>query len=98
LTTPGFEQTIITSVVPALTTRVLTGLKISTPQSGTYRILADAVKIGGGRLNSLKTESEFKWEPGREIATGQTITVKFETYTGRPASDLECYLMGFDKI
>jgi hypothetical protein len=98
LTTPGAEQTIITSAVPALTTRVLTSLKISTPQSGTYRILADAVKIGGGRLNALKTESEFRWNPGREIAAGQTITVKFETYSGRPASDLECYLMGFDKV
>lgn len=97
-TTPGVEQTIITSVVPALTTRVLTSLRISTNQSGTYRILADAVKIGGGRLNPSKTESEFLWAPGREIAAGVTIRVRFETYAGRPISDLECYLMGFDKV
>jgi hypothetical protein len=98
LTTPGIEQTIITSVVPALTTRVLTSLRISTSRRGTYRILADAVKIGGGRLNPSKTESEFLWAPGREIAAGVTIRVRFETYTGSLASDLECYLMGFDKV
>lgn len=97
LSDPGTEQTLLNVLVPANTRRVLTAVRVTTRQSGTYKVMADAVKIASGRLDSRKIQDDFTWTPNRPIAAGVRIKLFFETYSGRPVSKLEAYLMGYDE-
>lgn len=96
-TTPGSVQTLLSEVVPVSTKRFLSRVVVTTRHSGTYKILEDSSIIGSGRLDSREVESVFTWEPNRSVTAGKTIKLQFETYAGRPISDLEAYVMGYDE-
>jgi hypothetical protein len=97
LTSPGTVQTLLNEVVPANTKRILTKVRVTTRQSGFYKILENSSIIGSGRLDPSKTSDTFTWEPNRSVSAGNSIKLLFETYAGRPVSDLEAYVMGYDE-
>lgn len=95
-TTPGIQQEIINVTVPEDKTRHLSLFRISTRQSGTYQILAGADTIASGRLNPMIINDIFEWKPSYPVSENTVIKVMFETFSGRPVSDLDAYLMGVD--
>jgi hypothetical protein len=96
VTTPGIEQTLISTTVPALKLRKLKKVIVTCRQPGKYKIDDGSVIIGSGRTGAANLDSEFKWEPRRDITAGTTLNVKFTADSASPASDVEAYLMASD--
>ncbi len=96
LTTPGVEQTLITTIVPVGKTRHLSKLVVSCSTRGAFIIEAGGSVIGSGRTGAAEKNSVFEWVPRREVAAGVTIDVKHTAASG-PVSDIEAYLMAADE-
>jgi len=93
--TTGVLQTLISEVVPALTTRTISKVIVSCRQSGVFNILLNAAVIGSGRTGPSQMNTSFSFIPGRAAAAGDTIKIEFTQSTG-PSTDIECYLMATD--
>jgi hypothetical protein len=96
VTDPGNDVTLITTTVPALTTRNLFRIIVTCRIEGVMTILDGATQIGSGRTGAAKPDSVIEWNPRRPVSTGNTITVKFKARTGSAVSDVEAYLMASD--
>jgi hypothetical protein len=94
-TTPGSEQTTISVVVPAGKTRTLSKVVVTSKQRVKFRVLANSVEVGSGRVSSGNPNAEFSWTPGFSVAATLTIEVKILQDDG-PSSDVETYLMATD--
>jgi hypothetical protein len=96
ITTPGLEQTLISSTVPLAKIRKLKKVIVTCRQPGKYTIDDGSVIIGSGRTGAANLDSEFKWEPRRDFSAGTTLNLKFIADGSSPASDIEAYLMASD--
>jgi hypothetical protein len=93
LTTPGVEQTLATDIVTAGKTRLLSSIKVSCFQSGTWIARMDSDIIGSGRTSSGQPDSFFQALPRRTLTALSTFTLKFTSRTGGPASDVTYHVM-----
>lgn len=96
ISTPGIEQTLITSTVPVGKKRKMTRIYMTGRQPGTYKVEDGSGIIATGRIGAARLVDVFRWEPRLELAAGTTITMKFTSLAGAPASDIEAYLMASD--
>lgn len=94
-TTPGVQQTTLSVVVPASTTRTLSKVIVSCRQSVQFVVTANSVLIGSGRTAPGEHNASFEWAPGFDVPASQTIEVLVTQDVGA-ASDVETYLMGND--
>lgn len=92
LSTPGVEQTLGSSVVPADKTRLVSKIKVSCFQPGTWIAYADGAIIGSGRTSAGQPDSFIDIQPRRSIAALSTFTLKFTARPG-PASDVSFHVM-----
>ena len=93
LTTPGSEQTLATEAVTAGKTRLVSMIKVSCFQSGTWIARADSDIIGSGRTSAGHPDSFLEIVPRRSLAALSTFTLKFTARTGGPASDITFHVM-----
>lgn len=96
LTTPGVEQTLITTTVPVGKIRHLSKVIVSCSTRGAFVIEAGGSVIGSGRTGAAEKNTFFEWVPRREVAAGVTIDIKHTAASG-VASDIEAYLMAADE-
>lgn len=96
ISTPGIEQTLITSTVPVGKRRKMTQLYVTGRQPGTYRLDDGSGIIASGRIGPAILKDVFRFEPRQEFAAGTTLTLKFTSLAGTPASDIEAYVMASD--
>lgn len=95
-TTTGVLQTLISTTVPALTTRSLSKIVIVCSRSAKIDIKINAAVVGSLRTGAANKNVEFKFEPARDAAAGDTITVEFTQFGGPTGVDVEAYLMATD--
>lgn len=95
LSTPGVEQTLISTTVPADTTRRLDLAVMVSRFEGTFRIYADSELIGSGRTGPGQKAS-FAWDPKRPFLEAAVIELKFTQRQNSPPQNIEAYLMGID--
>ena len=95
-TTPGVEQTLITSTVPAATTRTLHRLSICCRMESSYKVFADGQIIASGRTGAAVPNSDFAFTPPRALDEGTVLEVVFQSRSGAPAVDVEAYLQATD--
>lgn len=96
VSTPGLEQTLITTTVPAGKQRKLTKLYVTGRQPATYKLSNGVDTIASGRIGPAKLVDVFRWEPRESIAAGTTLTLTLTSLSGTGASDVEAYLMASD--
>ncbi len=91
--TPGVQQTLITTVVAVGKTLQLCRLNMSTRQPGCVVIEAGGSTIGLLNTGASGLNAKFQWTPSRPIAAGVTINVKFKQFGSTPISEVSAYLM-----
>lgn len=91
-TTPGSEQTLISTTVTTGKTRKLFAAVVVCRTEGRFIITADSAVIGSGRTGPAKPVVRFEWQPGRQFAAGVALEIKFTARPGATSSDLEAYL------
>jgi len=96
LSTPGIEQTLISSTVPVGKSRNMSKIYMSGRQPGTYTIDDGTNIIGTGRIGPSNLVSTFRWEPRLELVSGTSTNLKFTSLSGTPASDIDAYYMALD--
>lgn len=96
LTTPGIEQTLITSVVPAGKLRKITKVVVTGRHPGSYTLEDGSDIIASGRIGPANLESRFTYEPRIERTAGTTLTLKFTALPGTPSSCIEAFFMASD--
>lgn len=94
--TPGVQQTLITSTVPSGKIRYLQQVILSCRIEGTFEILANGVLVGSGRTGASLPTVQFPYVPPRPFVAGTVITVKLTTRTGSPSASVEAYLQATD--
>jgi len=92
----GTPKTILTSTVPALKTRTLKQVVVTTRAAGSFEIKVGATVIGSGRTNAANLNDSFKYSAGFIIAAAGIITVDFTMLYGPIGQDVEVYLMATD--
>ena len=92
-TTPGSEQTLDSFVVPAGKTRLLSRIKVSCFQPGTWIARVGSDIIGSGRTSAGHPDSSIEILPRRSLAALSTFTLKFTARTGGPATDVTYHVM-----
>ena len=92
LSTPGIEQTLASDVVTVGKTRLVSKIKVSCFQPGTWIARADSDIIASGRTSAGQPDSFIDIQPRRSIAATSTFTLKFTARTG-PASDVSFHAM-----
>lgn len=97
ISTPGIEQTLITSAVPAGKIRKLSTLVVTCRQTGKFTLEDGSAIIASGRTGSSSMNSRFTWQPRQSAAAAITLTLKFKADGTSPASDVEAYLMASDE-
>jgi len=96
VTTPGIEQTIITSTVAAGIERKLTKISVTGRHPVTYKLDNGSDIIASGRIGPAKLVDIFRWEPRYTLSAGATLSLKITALSGSPASDIEAYVMASD--
>lgn len=96
VSTPGVEQTLITDTVPVGKKRRMSKIYMTGRQPGTYKLEDGSGIIATGRIGAARLVDTFSWEPRVELVAGTTITLKFTSLSGTPASDIEAYVMASD--
>lgn len=96
VSTPGIEQTLITSVVPASKKRLVNKLIVTGRHPGTYKLDDGSDIIASGRIGPGNLVSRFVFAPRPDYAAGTTLTLKYTALSGTPASDIEAYFMASD--
>lgn len=94
-TATGGVDTLISTSVPALTTRNISKVIVSSRQAGKFNIKINSTIIGSGRTSAANMNVEFSFMPSRSASAGDTISVEFEQTHGK-LSDVEAYLMATD--
>lgn len=92
------QTTILSSTVPALTTRTISKVKTSTRSAGKFEILIAGSVVGSLRTGPAQMNEEFNFEPGRVANAGETIEVKYTLDRGATGQDVEVYLMATDNV
>ncbi len=96
VTTPGIQQTLIDTTVPALKTRKLTQVTVRCRAHARYTIESNSSIIGSGRTGPAGTDSVINYTPRESVLTGDDIKVKFTAISATPVVDVEAYLMASD--
>ena len=94
ITIPGTSQDAITYVVPIGKTVSLKSIRVTCRQCVTYKIFIDSDVVGSGRIGSGIINDDFIFNIERIAQASSTIKVVILANSGRPASDVECYLQG----
>lgn len=94
ISTPGTEQTLITSTVPAGKVYKLSMAIVTCRQRAEYVIDIDGAIIGSGRTGASNLKDLFPWSPRRSVAAGETVSLKFTAASDTVPSNVEAYLMG----
>jgi len=81
-TTPGVLQTLVTSLVPAGKTHILSQIHISSSLGGKWLADIDSAIIASGRVASGSPNSSLEFIPRRRISAGETLRVKFTAKAG----------------
>jgi hypothetical protein len=92
--TPGTEQTLYTETIGAGIDVNLFAVYVICRQEGSYKVQINSDIIASGRTGAAQSNVYFRWQPFRTVEAGQTLSVKFTAMTGKPASDVECYIQG----
>jgi len=96
LTTPNFEQTLMSFVVPVGVTLSLYQLKLSCKATSEYGLFVNSILVASGFLGAAHPTDDFKWDRSRECASGQTVTLKFTHYgaasTSNPSTKVRAHL------
>ena len=96
VSTPGIQQTLITTVVPPAKLRKIQKLIVTGRHPGTYKLSDGSAIIASGRIGPGNLVDQFVFEPRLEYAAGTTLTMTFTALSGTPASDIEAYFMASD--
>lgn len=92
LTTPGSQQTLVTSVVPVGKTYILSKIHISGSLGGKWIADIDSGIIGAGRIASGSPDSTLEFIPRRKVLATETLRLRFRAKPG-PASDVNFHIM-----
>jgi len=93
ISTPGTEQTLVSDVVTAGKTRLISVIKISCFQPGTWIARNGSDIIGSGRTSAGNPDSFIEIIPRRSLAALSNFTLKFTARTGGPATDVTYHVM-----
>lgn len=96
ISTPGTNQTLISSTVAAGKLRKVTAIHVSCRQAGRWVLTCGGATIGSGRTGPGNMNSSLTWTPRRDCTAGDLMELKFLSPTGKPASCVEAYLMASD--
>jgi len=96
ITTPGTLQTLVNETVPVGKSIALKSVRITSRQHVTYEILIDSQVVGSGRIGSGNLNDDFVFNIERSASAGSVIKVEILSNSGRPATDVECYLQGLE--
>lgn len=96
VTTPGSTQVLISETVAVGKTLKLKSVRISGRQSLFYKILIDAAIVGSGRIGAGNFNDEFIFRVERSAAAGAVVKVEAVASSGKPATDVECYLQALE--
>lgn len=94
--TPGIEQTLITSVVPGAKTREIWQIFVSTQHPGIWRLFSGATVIASGRNAPGQPDSSFPITPPARVSAGTTIELKFLGRSGFPVTEVDAYVSASD--
>ena len=94
-TVASTNKTLYSAAVPASTTRRLFRLEVSCRIFGKATIEAGGSVIGTIRTGAGNPNGYFEWPHGRDVTTGTTIAIKFETPAG-PTSEVQAHLQAVD--
>ena len=92
----GDPVTILSSTVPALTTRKITNIIISTRAAGKISVKIDGTVIASGRSSPANMNVEINFKPSKSALTGEEITVEFTMLYGKIGQDIDVNLMAND--
>lgn len=96
ITTPGSDQTLISGVVPAATTRNLEKVIIALRQESRWTLTADGDVIASGRTGANHPESNFEWSNARPLLAGTVYVLSLTARAQSQASDVEGYIFSSD--
>ncbi|MCP3684546.1 MAG: hypothetical protein GY861_17915 [bacterium] len=92
----GTPLTVLSSTVPASTTRKITNVRVTTRASGKFEIKVGSTVIGSGRTGPANMNVAVEFLPSRAALTTEVITVDFTMLHGKIGQDIEVYLMAND--
>lgn len=94
-TTPGVEQVLISSSVPAGKTRFVSRIQVVCPFVGRFSAYFDGELIGSG-LTGPTSEGVMEFDPPRPFVTGTPYEIRFTSRSGSPVVAVDCYLQASD--
>lgn len=94
----GVPKDILTSTVPAATTKSIANVFVSTRAAGRFEITIDGTKVGSGRTGNSNMNVQFEFSPAISVATGLEVKVSFTLLRGQVGQDVEVYMMGTDTV
>jgi hypothetical protein len=92
----GATVNVLTSTVPAATTRTIKKIIVTTRAAGSFEIKVGGSVVGSGRTSSAGLNIPFEFSVGLAVLTGVTIDVEFTMLYGKIGQDVEAYLMSSD--
>ena len=92
----GNALTVLSSTVPALTTRNIAKVVVSSRAAGKFEIKVNSTVVGSGRLNAANLNAEYIFSPVFSASAGEVIEVDFTMLHGQTGQDVEVYLMATD--
>lgn len=95
-TTPGAEQTLLSSVVPALTARKLHSVDVSCRAEGQWRLEADGEVVASGRTCAAAPNDRFIFQVPRAIAPGVALELIFKARAGSAVNGVDAHLAAVD--
>lgn len=96
VTDPGVEKILLSFTVPVGFKRKLKSVYGSCSVGGIFKVKHGSVIIGSGRINPATSNFELKFDPGRSIPAGDSVSVTYKARSGLGVVDVEAYLMALD--
>lgn len=93
---PGNLKVIISVVVPANTSRLLTKAEISTYSEGCARLKVNGTIVQVGRTGPSLPNILLKFDPPRPTTAGDTIELSFESRSGIAVVSVDGSISGID--
>jgi hypothetical protein len=92
VTTPGTDQTLITYTVPVGYKINVLGIRVTSGIPIFWKYQVDSSIQASGRCHPGNPNDDYDFLPGDEVLTGSLVEIIVQSFSDRPASDVEGYI------